>query len=313
MRPLWPAAALAIALASLSTTALAAPTKQEWAEWKKLVETAKKAMREGRPGDAVTSLQRADSIHKSPSVDVDLASALAASGKLVEARAIYARVAESKEHGVLWKRARDASKKALAELGPKVPSLRVSVSGAPGASVTVDGNKVETGSDVPIDPGEHTVSASAEGFRAAEKAVSLAIGQHEVVNLDLVASGPASGADGADKPHGSRVPGIVLLSVGGAALAVGGVLGGLAFSAVSSAKEVCKGDVCPPSASDDISRSKTFGNASTGLFIGGGALAVTGIVLTIVAPGGKKAEDGKDKVGVVPVFGPGMVGLAGRF
>lgn len=306
-------ALLALSLVSLSGSALADPTQKEWAEWKKLVETAKKAMRDGRPADAVTSLQRADSIHKSPSLDVDLAGALAAAGKLVEARAIYTRVAESKAPGILWKRARDASKKALGDLTPRIPSLQITVGGAPGAAVTVDGQNVATGSDLPLDPGDHTISASADGYRTVEKTVSLTPGKREVVNLDLVPSAPAPGAEAGAKAHGSRVPGIVLVSFGGAALAVGGVFGGLAFSAVSSAKGVCKGDVCPASASDDIDRSKTFGNVSTGLFIGGGVVAAVGVVLTIVAPGGKKGDEGKETAGVVPLVGPGMVGLAGRF
>lgn len=314
MRPrrLISCALCAVALASVPGTALADPTRQEWAEWKQLVESGKKAMREGRPKDAVTALQRAEGIHKSPSVEVDLATALTAAGKLVEARKVLTRVAESTDQGVIWKRARDAAKKALADLSPRVPSLRIAVSGAPGAAVSVDGEKVTTDADVAVDPGDHTVRATADGFREVERTVSLAAGKRESITLEMVAAAP-SGAATASEQRGSRVPGIVLLSIGGAALAAGGVLGGLAFSAVGSAKAACAGTDCPPSAAADIDRSKLFGNASTGLFIGGGVVAAVGIVLTIVAPGGKKADPPKDSAAITPFVGPGTVGVAGRF
>lgn len=306
--------AVAVAALSIASPAAADPSQKEWAEWKQLVEAGKKAMREGQPAAAVDTLRRADAIHKSPSLDVDLATALAAAGKLVEARALFLRVSQSSDPSILWKRARDAAKKALADLEPRVPTLRVTVSGASGASVTVDGQKIATGSDSPFDPGNHTIVASADGYRTIERTVNLGAGKHDVISLDMVASGTsAPAAAPEEKSTGSRVPGIVLLSVGGAALVAGGVFGGLAFSAVSDAKAVCKGTSCPASAAADIDRSKTFGNVSTGLFIGGGLVAVVGIILTAVAPGGTKAEPAKDAIHLSPFVGPGSAGVTGRF
>ena len=72
--------------------------------------------------------------------------------------------------------------------------------------------------------------------------------------------------------------------------------------------------MCPAAAESDISRSKLYGNVSTGMLIGGGAVAVTGIVLAIVAPGGKKKSDEGAKSGwVVPWVGGDQVGVAGTF
>jgi len=132
--------------------------------------------------------------------------------------------------------------------------------------------------------------------------------------------GTVKGAEGESKKSGSRAPGAVVTTIGGVGLAVGGIFGALAFSATSSAKSQCTGNTCPPSAADDISRSKTFGNVSTGLFIGGGAVAVTGIILLIAAPGGGggKSDDARPSAGLTGVApwaaaGSAGVGATGRF
>lgn len=307
------ALAAALALTLTTSAALAEPTRQQWMEWKQLNESAQKALREGRAGDAVDALRRADAIHKSPTLDVTLAGALAAAGRLVEAQQLYTRLADSTDPGVLWKRARDAAKKARSALAPRVPSLRVVLRGPPGATLRIDGAAATSGDEVPLDPGAHTVRAAGEGLTTVERTVSLAPGERSQLILDLAASGgsrfeAAPGASGG----GSRVPGGVLIGVGGAALVVGGALGGLAFSAASAAKDRCTGSSCPPAASADIDRSKAFGNASTGLIIGGGAIAVAGIVLAVVAPFGKKDDPAKD-ARLTPILGPGVVGVAGRF
>jgi hypothetical protein len=304
----------ALALALTTNAALAEPTRQQWMEWKQLNESAQRALREGRPGDAVDALRRADAIHKSPTLDVSLAGALLAAGRLVEAHRVYTTVAGSTDPGILWKRARDAAKKALLDLSPRVPSLRVVLRGPPGASLSIDGAPATSGGDLLLDPGQHTVRASGEGLAPVERSVSLAPGERSQLILELAPAGGGTRfeAASASSGGGSRVPGGILLGVGGAALAVGGVMGGVALSAAGAAKDHCTGSTCSPAAAADIDRSKLFGNASTGLVIAGGAVAVAGIVLAVVAPGGKKDDAAKD-ARITPILGPGMVGVAGRF
>jgi hypothetical protein len=188
--------------------------------------------------------------------------------------------------------------------------VKVTVKGPTGkASVMLDGIEVDGSGEIPADPGDHNVGASAPGFKPVEKEVKLAEGARQTVEIALE---PVAVAKVQEERSGSRVPGIVVLSIGGAALAVGGVFGGLAFSATSAAKAQCVGNLCPASAQSDISRSKLYGNVSTGMLIGGGAVAVTGIVLTIVAPGGSKKKDEKS-ARVVPWVGADQVGVAGSF
>ena len=91
------------------------------------------------------------------------------------------------------------------------------------------------------------------------------------------------------------------------------MLGALAFHATSAAKAQCSGDVCPPSAAGEVSRSKLYGDASTAAFIAGGALAVTGIVLIIAAPGGGLRKDEVESARVTPWIGAGQAGITGTF
>jgi hypothetical protein len=308
-----------LAVASITATivsfsaasALAAPSAKEKAEARALVNDAKKAMKDKRWSDAVGALKKADKLDPSLAIELDLAQAQINSGKLLDASKTLAAIEGNADKGAAAKKARETAAKMRADLKAKIPTVKVSVKGPSGkANVTLDGLEVDASGEIAVDPGDHNVGASAAGFKAVEKEVKLAEGARQTIELALVADAPPP-PKGDEK--GSRVPGIVVTSIGGAALVVGAVFGGLAFSATSAAKKQCNGNLCPASAESDISRSKLFGNVSTGMLIGGGAVAVTGIVLTIVAPGGKKSDEAPKSARVVPWVGADQVGVAGRF
>jgi hypothetical protein len=314
MRPSrsWPAAALAVlaVTVSLPAPAFAAPTAKDRADAHALVNDARKAMKEKRWSDAVAALKKADKLDPSPALEVELAQAQEGAGKLVEAQRTLAAIVGGTDPAFPAKKAREAAGKALEDLKARVPTVKVKIDGPPAgkATVLVDGIEVE-GDEVAVNPGDHTVGAEAKGFASAEKELHLAEGAREEVQLHLAARAPAGAT--AEQPRGSRIPGIAVTSVGGAGLLLGAVFGGLAFQATSTAKAHCKGDLCPPSAASDVSRSKTFGNVSTGMFVAGGAIAVTGIALIIVAPGGGKPEEAPRAAGarLSPWLGPGVTGL----
>ena len=291
MRPLHvsvTAAALA-ALLSVSTLARATPSAGDRAEAKALAVDGRKALKDKRWSQAVVALKKAHRLDPSPALALDLAQAQIGGGKLLEASKTLARLAEGTESAPPARKAREAAKKLLAELAPRLATIKVRVTGAANASVTlrIDAVEVEGGTDLAIDPGDHTVSAAADDFIAAEKDVHVAEGEHARVALRLARLAPvAVAAAGVDTRTGSRAPGAVVTTLGAAGLLAGGIFGGLAFSATSSARANCVGNVCSAAAIDDISRSRTYGNVSTAAFIGGGALALTGIVLLVVAPGG---------------------------
>jgi hypothetical protein len=317
MRPLHLfSTALCLAI-SIPSVAAAAP--KDKGDARTLAAEGRKALKEKRWADALAALKKADRMEPSPALEVDVAHAQIGAGKLVEAQKTLAAVA-----GGTDKRAREAAKKLLASLDGKVPTVRVKVKGAPSDKVTVqvDGIEVE-GTEIAVNPGTHTVRATADGFTTAEQEITLDEGGRGDVTLKI-SSKHGAGEDGDKdkdkdsdkKPGGSRVPGAVLTALGGAGLVAGGIFGGLAFGAANSAKAQCTGNACPASAAGDISTSKTYGNVSTGAFIAGGAVALTGVILLIVPPGGgSKPDDSGKSARLTPWIGPGTAGLGavGRF
>jgi hypothetical protein len=106
--------------------------------------------------------------------------------------------------------------------------------------------------------------------------------------------------------------GITAMAVGGAALAVGGVLGGLAISKKSeSNKTDCSSvtNVCSDAGISLRAKAITFGNASTALFIAGGVIAGAGIIVFATAPRGSAQSQTTARL----VAGPFGVGVEGGF
>ena len=307
------APAFAAALVSLtSTAALAGPSPKEKAEARQLVTDAKKALKDHKFAEAIEALKKADGLDPSPATELELAQAEIAGGKLLEASKLLTKITQGTETTPAAKKTRESAKKLLGDLVMRIPMVKVTVTGPSGkATVTLDGAEIEAGNEIEVEPGDHKVTASAEGFKPSEKTVKVAEGAHEKVELTLEANAPVAKVE----TRGSRVPGIIVASVGGAALAVGGVFGGLAFAATSDAKKGCIGNLCPdtPAQRDKIDKAKLFGNVSTGMLIGGGVVAAAGIVLTILAPGGSKGDDAPKAARVVPWVGADQVGIAGSF
>jgi hypothetical protein len=100
-------------------------------------------------------------------------------------------------------KAREEAAQLAQQLAPRIPSVIISITGAPSdaATVTLDGAAVQTESlSVPrkVNPGSHTITAAAGGFREARVTVNVKEGSTEKVTLKLTADGkagaPAAGA-----------------------------------------------------------------------------------------------------------------------
>ncbi len=99
-----------------------------------------------------------------------------------------------------------------------------------------------------------------------------------------------------------------MLALGGAGLGAGTIFGSIATAKGASVRSQCVANVCPASAGPDVSEIKNFVAASYAAIIGGGVLAVTGLVLVIVAPG-PPVDDAKS-ARFAPWVGPGGGGLS---
>lgn len=302
---------------TVPNTALAAPSAKEKADAKALLADARKAVKERRVDEAMRALEQASKLDPGAEMDMEIARVEMAAGKLIAASKRLTPLATTDDGTPAGKKVREGAKKELGELMMKIPAVKIAVKGPPAevkVAVKIDGNEASVGSDESVDPGEHTITASAEGWAPAEQKVTLAEGARQ--SVELVLEGAKASAPKEESWIAPRLPGIVVGGVGGVTLIVGAVVGGAAMAATSSAKSGpgCVNNVCPdtPEVNDRIAKAKTLGNASTGLFIGGGVALAAGTVLFFVLPELKKNPG--PRVGrVVPWIGADQVGIAGSF
>jgi hypothetical protein len=203
--------------------------------------------------------------------------------------------------------AREQIKARLAMARAQVVTLRVHMS-MTGATLAIDGVPVapdDTGPELFVNPGAHTVSATADGYTTAQATVDAAPGASRDVALTLVPVPP---------PKRSVVPGAVLGGVAGAALVTGIGLTAAAFGKRSTVRSlnqqiVQAGGSCvanapnfSPTCSTLESTSSTgdaLGRAGVGLFVGAGALTIASAAY-FLWPSPKAGTPSTGQVRVVP-------------
>ena len=110
-----------------------------------------------------------------------------------------------------------------------------------------------------------------------------------------------------------RITGWSLAGTGAAVLIGGVITGSLSLSKKNSLDEDCKNNVCSnPDDKNKIDSAKKLGNVSTALYIAGGALAATGVVLLVL---NKKKGQESVALQVSPVVSRSLQGvfLQGEF
>lgn len=228
---------------------------------------------------------------------------------------------------------RDRVKPAMAmldDIEQKLPKLNVTValkaSSLPGFQIKRDGMVLrpqEWGTNIPVDPGVHTLIASAPGYEPALHTVELradgSIGQISVTHLDPVAATPKTEASRTIKPARSeadrtksagaiqRTAGLILGGVGVGAIGAGAVLGLRASAVQADSDAHCKGSFCSPEGRDMRGSAETLGTTSTLMLIGGGVAAAGGLMLFLTAPSPAQEREAKGpaitQVGVGPAGG----------
>jgi hypothetical protein len=203
------------------------------------------------------------------------------------------------------------SRTAIAALEPRIPSLTLTRGdGAAGAKVELDGRALAdvAGNAFPINPGRHSIVASAPGRESLRLEIVLADGEKKTIELILPAekakdvpppvlptvvpttTAPIKDVD-TPPPSGSplRTAGIVVGSAGVVGLALGGVFLGLRQSAIDKLDAACGPDKqqCPPDLQGTSDDGKLYSTLFLPLMIGGGVAAAAGLTLILVAPSGK--------------------------
>ena len=214
------------------------------------------------------------------------------------------------------------AQKHVATLEPHLTKLTVlapSENKPEGLEVSRDGEKLtasDLGLAVPMDPGMHTVTATAPHFKTWEKKVDVS-GDGNTVTVTVgplekedAGAPPPVAVDEGDPGFGYHVGGIVVGAAGLIAIGVGSVLGIVASGKLSdsNANGHCDAqDTCDAVGLDLRQQAKDAALVSTILFVGGGVAVAAGITLFVLAP---KKKHNAVLARVVPAVGPGFYGLS---
>ncbi len=218
----------------------------------------------------------------------------------------------------------------LEELKPKIATLTINVT-APGADISVDDVSVGTSPlDKPlaVNAGRRKISASKSGFIPVQKFIDVGGTDQKSVDLDVVAVG---GGDNGHQNGGGDTTPVKPTPSGGtpiaAAVAVACITGaagiatiGLGVKSLSAKSDFENALAQFPGNSTNIESTRSTAKSfALGADITGGVTAA-GIVTTIILFATLKKSDASkpdttkpDTATILPLIGPGSVGLAGTF
>lgn len=274
----------------------------------------------GRYKEAIAAFRDADQKFHAPTIQLMIARAHEKLGQLREARAQYQQVVDEKlalyAPRPFFQAQLDA-KKEMEALIPRIPTLQVTVKGAPAADVqlTVDGRTATVGEALPLDPGEHAVVATAPDGAQATQQVKLEERARKQIALVLQPpptaqpSQPTASAEAEGSPpaRGYVVPALAAFGVAGLGIGIGAITGGLTLSKGSELRKDCPDRVCyDDSGGDTYDSVQTLGAVSTVSFVVGGVAAAAGVALLLWP-----RSDAGAQVGMV--VGPGWTGVRGVF
>lgn len=326
---------IAAAITALSLMLATVPAAAQTAAEK---ETARAMMKDGRAkrdaGDhkgALESFSAADGIMKLPTTGLEVGRSQTDLGLLVEARDTFLRVVRHPEQAgepTAFKDARKEAADLAAKLEERIPALRLTITGAPSPTVTIDGETIASATlaaAIKLNPGAHHVIVTAKGASKQELDVELKEGETKEQSVELKADAtpapvepPVQEDKAPEAPPAAGTSPLVYVGFGlaGVGIVVGSVTGLLAMSKTNAAKEQCAGARCPPSTHDDLASARSMATVSTVSF----AAAAVGLGLGIyglVSSKGGTSEPPKASLGPLrtlePVVGFGTIGLTGSF
>lgn len=261
----------------------------------------------GEYGAALAMFQEADALYHSPVFLLYAGRSLERLGRWTEATAMMRRVAiENVETAPPpWKRAKADAQAELAVIAAAMPRVVVTVQGgSPATTVILDDAPIEQGKQIELDPGEHRIKAS-DGDRTETTSVTVraSTGVADIVvrlppvttaSVPEPAPAPPAGPPVASR-SGLYVPGAAVAGVGAVVVITGGVLGVLALTGSSAARndlpETCDGTTCPASRRGEIEESfassKRLATVSDVMLVSGGVAVVVGVCLMIIHPGAR--------------------------
>jgi hypothetical protein len=353
MRTLRARVVLTAVLFGLPLPALAAdPTPEDISTARSLGEEGQTALEAKDYQKAEDRFSRAYKLYPvATTLALGYARALAGNGKVVASQEMYNKIIrEGVAPGAppAFKNALEAAKNEVGAVSARVAGVVIDVTGCDNPKVTIDDAPVPSavlGIRRSVDPGSHTVKATADGCNSAEQKFTVADGKEQTVSLKLEKSATAappvvapvpSTAQPSNNPPAATPPAndtgvkvdtkggssnktlaFVAFGVGGVGLLVGGITGAIAMGKKSDLDKACKGSVCGADQQSNVDSYHTMGTLSTVGFIAAGVGAAAGIILLVTAPKdtstalGPKAEP--RRAWISPYVGPTEIGATGRF
>src|SRR5688500_2850791 len=268
---------------------------------------------DGKCAEAIPPLERAESLYHAPSILGRLGECQVAVGQLVLGTENLNRTVREPLAANAPQAFRDAQARAQKVLDSALPRIaRLVVRIEPPnvhAKVMIGNTEVPPallGAERPTDPGTHQITANAPGFLQSQSIITLAEGARQEVTLTMTrdpnavvpGAAPVAAAPRSEPPPPTLPPpaldsgrksstaGIVLLAIGGAGLAVGGVTGFLAIKKEGDLD--CPDDKCPESEQDKLDQAHNMAMISNIGFGVGIAGAIVGTILLL--SGGNSTE-----------------------
>lgn len=308
-------------------TAGEGPSKEQLRAARALADAGFELFKSGKYEEAYNRFRGAEDIFHAPPHVMFMARSAAKLGRYVQARDLFASLANEELDASAPKPFHQAKKEAaieLEEVEAKMATLKVEVTGPSAPTILIDGEdrtEAALAGSVDLDPGEHRVRVTAEGYEPAEESVVLAEGARDEAVAFALTPLPTpepepvtTGPDEVEMEDGPLWPAFVLAGVGLAGIGVGAGMGVVAMNRASELDQACPvREQCPPERESLESDARLFGNISTGAFIGGGVLAAGSIVWFILRPFGGPADEAEAELSVVPLVGPGHLGMLGSF
>jgi hypothetical protein len=251
------------------------------------------AMKRGRFDEACPPLAESFRLDPLPGTAFTLAECEAHAGRVASAWLHYREYLRMHARLPAAQQARQGRRERLAReqeasLAARVPRLRLHVAAPapPGAALRLDGTplgEASWGVPLPLDPGEHKLSAEAAGAAPRTTTFTLAEGREHTVDVAWPEppaapprpQAPAPAPAAPERSGGGRALFYAAAGVGVAGLVVGGVTGAIALRKQSVADDRCEGRSCADREGERAGeQAYAYATASTVSFaIGAGALA----------------------------------------
>jgi len=322
---------------AFATTAGAEPTAADKATAQALFDQGKQLAASGKFGDACPKFEESERLDPGIGTQFHLANCYEQAGRSASAWTLFLEVASASHAQGQLEREKVARTRAAA-LQAKLSKLTIAVpdaSRASGLEVKRDGvpvGQAQWGAALPVDPGDHTITAAATRKQLWQTAIRLAPNRGSATvtipvlqdaptetpppSSALAASSHSSATTRpADTPErGSSGRGTLGLVAGGAGVLVMGtgvVLGLLAKSKFDTAQDGghCDGSGCDAEGIRIRSDAVKRGNVATVVFAAGAAITAGGLILWLTAP---KSEASR-ATALSLVVAPSDVSLRGSF